>query len=78
MKRGRGSGAGPAIVRTERTKAVRARVLRVVTAYRKGQPQPALRDYTNPAEAARACALEYERSNGLEAKTARQVQSLHL
>lgn len=49
--------------RTERAKAVRAEVIRVFTAYRKGQLQPALPDFTNPAEAARAWALE--------AKTAR-------
>jgi prophage antirepressor-like protein len=40
--------------RTERAKAVRAEVIRVFTAYRKGQLQPALPDFTNPAEAARA------------------------
>lgn len=49
--------------RTERAKAVRAEVIRVFKAYRKGQLQPALPDFTNPAEAARAWALE--------AKTAR-------
>ncbi|MDP3255255.1 MAG: hypothetical protein Q8S58_11600 [Bosea sp. (in: a-proteobacteria)] len=49
--------------RTERAKAVRAEVIRVFTAFRKSQLQPALPDFTNPAEAARAWALE--------AKTAR-------
>lgn len=44
--------------RTERAKAVRTEVIRVFTAYRKGQLQPALPDFTNPAEAARAWAPE--------------------
>lgn len=56
--------------RTERAKDVREAVIRVFTAYRKGQLQPALPDFTNPAEAARAWALEYERSRELEEKNA--------
>lgn len=54
--------------RTEKAKAVRAGVIKVFTAYRKGHLQPALPDFTNPAEAARAWALEYERGKELEAK----------
>lgn len=40
--------------RTEKAKAVRAEVIEVFTAYRKGHLQPTLPDFTNPAEAARA------------------------
>ena len=60
--------------RTEKAKAVRAEVIRVFTAYRKGHLQPALPDFTNPAEAARAWALEYERGKELEAKNEAEVQ----
>ena len=44
---------------TERAKAVRAMLIRVFVAYRRGEPAPAqqrptLPDFTNPAEAARS------------------------
>ena len=51
--------------RTERAKEVRAALVRVFAAWRKGElvaanPPPALPNFANPAEAARAWAAEYE------------------
>lgn len=49
--------------RTERAKQVRAEVIRVFTAWRRGELQPAqpqLPDFTNPSEAARAWADQYD------------------
>lgn len=49
--------------RTERAKQVRAEVIRVFTAWRRGELQPSqsqLPDFSNPAEAARAWADQYD------------------
>lgn len=59
--------------RTEQAKAIRAEVIRVFTAWRRGELEargagPKLPDFSNPAEAARAWALEYERKQLLEQK----------
>lgn len=57
--------------RTERAKQVRAEVIRVFTAWRRGElvsAKPALPDFTSPAAAARAWAEQFEAREAAEAK----------
>lgn len=65
--------------RTSTAKAVRAEIVRVFTAYRRGELQPAapevaaLPDFTSPAIAARAWAKQFEARLALENKVSEVV-----
>jgi len=69
--------------RTERAKQVRAEIIRVFTAWRRGELQPVnsepqLPDFTNPAEAARAWAEQFEAREALQIENDEMHEELNV